>query len=340
MKFTINKILLSLCIVSLSSAIYAKNSDTVLPIATAGYAGDGAVSLDNGATWQTITIDPQHGQQFNDMTWANNQFVSVGSGFETSQTYATIFTSPDGVNWTSRVNQQQMGGSFNKIVYVNNLYFTFGTNYLSISSDGVKWQSIYLPQPVEPFLNEVDINSVAWADSRYAMVGASYGSSNAKKNKLVKNLKDSSTFYFTALSLDGINWTIVQQPTELFNIISINNQFIAEEYSNGGTAIVTSPDGITWTATTQYTPWTWYVNNTFFNVTQNSLMRSLDGKTWTTQSLPVSSGFRVKKIIYKNNQFLLSGNDPSVGGEVLSSPDGMTWTVMMTNPQNTVDAMG
>ena len=66
---------------------------------------------------------------------------------------------------------------------------------------------------------------------------------------------------------------------------------------------------------------------------------SHDTKTWTSVSLPIDSTFTVCQIIYKNGQFILVGTDIR-GGEVLTSPDGVNWSVRTVQGQTVIEAVG
>jgi outer membrane protein OmpA-like peptidoglycan-associated protein len=108
-----------------------------------------------------------------------------------------------------------------------------------------------------------------------------------------------------------------------------NGLFVAVAGSGN---IMTSPDGITWTARgTSTDSWSGiaYGNNTFVAVgmgTTNFVMTSTDGITWTNRSIPTSSsGAQWKSVTWGNNKFVaISGT--GFNDRVMTSPDGVTWT--------------
>lgn len=350
MKQVTAKFVIPLLLASFTATSYAKNNaEPVIPIIAGGAAGDGVASLDNGKTWQTISIDAEHGTQLNDIVWGDNQFVSVGYGRSNAGQRSAIFTSPDGINWTNRYNYPV---EFNKVLFVNNLFFVLSSSSNSTfqSADGINWQSIYIPPPLSP-LSSLSFWGLAWGDGHYVMTGTCSSESSKSKNqphvvprKLFKKVKDSSVVYFTAISTDGVNWNLVTQQEELHDIMWVNNEFIA---LYGNAQIATSPDGVTWTTESQHNLSSLsknmaYGNNTYVVMTSSgtSVLTSPDGKTWTNQLLPVSNSFQATELIFKNNQFILGGTDPVLGGMVLASPDGISWSILLENSQNFVTSLG
>jgi hypothetical protein len=145
-------------------------------------------------------------------------------------------------------------------------------------------------------------------------------------------------------STDAVTWTERSAGFSgtLLDVTWNGRQFISVGQFTGG-AVLTSPDGFTWTA--QQVP----SNNSAAlrgvaasstrsiavgsqNLTQGPLpakgimLSSTDGIAWTQVQMPVSA--TLEKIVWAGNQFVAVGTlDPPASGAVaLTSPDGVTWT--------------
>lgn len=106
-----------------------------------------------------------------------------------------------------------------------------------------------------------------------------------------------------------------------------------------GGAVATSPDGITWTASTGAATRDWaeviFANKLFVAVGGGSgsgvrLMTSPDGVTWTSPTLSGSNAWNAIAYgpdSFSNVRFVAIGNAKAV-----SSPDGVTWTLSNANP--------
>ena len=98
---------------------------------------------------------------------------------------------------------------------------------------------------------------------------------------------------------------------------------------NGTERVMTSPDGITWTARTAVNPdQEWksitFGNNTFVAVGYNGVMTSPNGIDWTAQTAPSKKWGEVR---FLNNLFVaLSWDAQNDHKPIMTSPDGVTWT--------------
>jgi hypothetical protein len=89
--------------------------------------------------------------------------------------------------------------------------------------------------------------------------------------------------------------------------------------------ILTSPDGVSWTARTSGTSKSLsgvaYGNGTFVAVGGGgAILTSPDGVSWTARTSGTSKG--LSGVAYGNGLFVAVGG----GGAILTSPDGVTWT--------------
>jgi probable HAF family extracellular repeat protein len=115
--------------------------------------------------------------------------------------------------------------------------------------------------------------------------------------------------------------TVPTQGVDLNGCAFGNGLFVV--VGNGGT-ILTSPDGVSWTArssgTTKHLYGIAYGNGRFVaGGGSTKAYTSLDGETWNEHGLAL---FTLKDISYGNGTFVAVGTS----GDIYSSPDGETWT--------------
>jgi hypothetical protein len=115
-----------------------------------------------------------------------------------------------------------------------------------------------------------------------------------------------------------------------------NGLFVAVAY-DGSYQVMTSPDGVTWTARTAAAANGWlsvtYGNGLFVAVTNrgtNRVMTSPDGVTWTAQSAAQQNDWY--SVTYGNGLFVATANGTN---RVMTSPDGVTWTARTAAAANT-----
>ncbi len=128
-------------------------------------------------------------------------------------------------------------------------------------------------------------------------------------------------------SLDNWHWrSPLQQDAVLTAVGYGNNTFVSA--GNGG-IILTSGDGVTWTARTSRTSSSLlgvaHGIDRFVAVGEGIILASSDVVTWTTStSLPENI---LNSVTYGNNTFVAVGFGPglALGGVVFTSPDGIDW---------------
>jgi outer membrane protein OmpA-like peptidoglycan-associated protein len=153
-----------------------------------------------------------------------------------------------------------------------------------------------------------------------------------KSSKILRNLGlalalvSSVAIMSQQVRADGTTWT-ARSATEANFWSSVtfgNGTFVA--VSNSGTnRVMTSSDGITWTArSVPASPWTsvTYGNGVFAAVAgSGNIMTSPDGITWTARGTSTDSW---SGIAYGNNTFVAVGMGTT--NFVMTSTDGITWT--------------
>jgi phage terminase large subunit-like protein len=128
----------------------------------------------------------------------------------------------------------------------------------------------------------------------------------------------------------GTTWTVRNLGNPLYGVAYGDGLFVA--VGDRG-AILTSPDGVTWTPRTSGT------DDSLYGVTYRdglfvavgvggTILTSPDGATWTRRT----SGTRnwLTGVTYGNGTFVAVG----FGGIILTSPDGVTWTVQASATSN------
>jgi hypothetical protein len=215
--------------------------------------------------------------------------------------------------WTSRTSPIPL--RWMEITYGNGIFVAVandGANKVMTSPDGVTWTG-----RTAAILNA---NAVAYGNGMFVAVG-NYG-----------QIMSSS---------DGATWTsrIPPDTTMIADAVTYGNGlFVAAGYSSGGYFVMTSPDGIAWTARTAIFG-TWssiaYGNGTFVAVTSAGtphLMTSTDGIAWTARTVPNNNWYSV---VHGDGKFVAVAST----GQVMTSVDGINWTAQTslgTNGWNSV----
>ncbi|BCH14954.1 hypothetical protein MesoLjLa_18050 [Mesorhizobium sp. L-2-11] len=113
-----------------------------------------------------------------------------------------------------------------------------------------------------------------------------------------------------------------------YSITYGNGLFVAVAYS-GTNQVMTSPDGINWTARAAPEANQWYSvtygNGLFVAVSQdgtNRVMTSSDGITWTARAAAEANWWR--GVAYGNGLFVAVARNGT--NQVMTSPDGINWT--------------
>lgn len=176
-------------------------------------SGQGIIlSSPDGAIWTRCVCGTT--DNFAAITFANGQFVAVGSNFNRQ-----IFTSPDGIIWTAQnINSYT---AMKGITYGNGQFVSITNGGWFTSPDAITWTEHFWESGVQPYLS-----AVAFGNGLYVAVGSS------------------PTPILT--SPDSVTWT-AQSPTLLGGFSS----FYAITYAKGlfvatgnSGIICTSPDGL------------------------------------------------------------------------------------------------
>jgi hypothetical protein len=114
----------------------------------------------------------------------------------------------------------------------------------------------------------------------------------------------------------------------LYFINSVNDRFFIGG-SNG--SVLTSTDGVNWTAQTYENPLSYirafaYGNDKYIGAQSKKILSSIDGTTWTVEDTTIALYFI--QMLYCNNEFVaLIHRDFDRNDLIGTSPDGIAWTV-------------
>jgi hypothetical protein len=233
------------------------------------------------------------------ITCMNSTFVAVAAA---SGGLPIFITSNDGVNWTS--GNPLWAGFIYALSHGNNSFVAVGANgAIMTSPDGINWTS----RSSKPVYNM----GIAYGNSTFVAVGT-YGSLGRSLN-----------------STDGKTWNAVDLGPYVPTDITYADSIFVAVGSNGD--ILTSPDGVTWTArdsgTSKRLESVAYGNSTFMAVGINgTVITSPDGKSWTLKASGKTANFN--GVTYGMSKWWVGTSHE----EVYSSPDGVNWTLMFHGP--------
>lgn len=206
----------------------------------------------DGLNWAT-TRQPVS-QQFKTVAYGAGTFV-IGSDD------GTMFVSTNGVSWR---HLRPGAGPITSLQFINNQFFAL-TEHGQIlrSSNGTNW-SHTLPDPRGP------LNHLTWDGAQYVVVGSDGTILRSADGNMWTRVVSPTVSHLegvaygngrfvavggynaTIISTNGVDWVYHTYSTnaDLYCIGFAHGLFIAAGYSfdNGISALLTSPDGVTWTS--------------------------------------------------------------------------------------------
>jgi hypothetical protein len=248
-----------------------------------------------------------------DVAWNGRLFVVVGYG-------QNVLTSADGVTWTPRSlgdHDYYLEG----VAWSGSQFAAVGYEYVNgsdspvgvvvTSPDGITWTRRAVNVTA-------DLKGIAWGGSQFAVVG--YGGDYPAYTSVLMTSAN-------AVAWETISSTVI---SELYDVAWGNSQFVAVGYSqtNGIYVILTSPNGIDWTAA----PANGSMNGIIWNGEQfvavgysGTILTSPDGIAWTRQSTGVNA--YLADVAWGNRQLI------AVGDIILLSDCGSTdpATILITH---------
>lgn len=298
----------------------------VFVVVSGGQTGNGAVlTSTDGLTWirrsTPVNPDSANSGSWTSIAYSGVNFVAVASGL----TGQDVMTSPDGVSWT--------------------LQSTPTTNTLGIQSVGcsatvcVAMNTInYLPGATQ-VLRSTD-NGVTW--TAYPMIDGGWASVTATSFGFAAVCMNCGT----AVSSDGITWTLKSPPGGYDAITNGYSGAVAVSNQASGQDAITSSDGNTWTTRNTPVPQVWkrlsLANNRYFVVDgYGQMLSSSDAFTWMPIATPAPTSMAQSwsKVVYGNGVYVTIASVNSAGKNVMTSTDGVTWVLRAMPSSKTADVI-
>jgi hypothetical protein len=199
-------------------------------VSSFGNINDKVMTSPDGITWTSRTSAANN--QWGSVTFGNGLFVAVASFGSGNR----VMTSPDGITWTARNAAAE--NTWRSVTYGNGLFVAVsddGTNRVMTSSDGITWNSSNAAANLQ-------WQSVTYGNGLFVAV-ARNGSADR-----VMTSPDGITWTSRTSAADS-NWTSVTNGNGLFVAIAQRlDPFASTAQSSTVNQVMTSPDGINWTA--------------------------------------------------------------------------------------------
>jgi len=283
--------------------IFSSPYDGVSPITNYEY------SLDGGSTWDAfnpaVSTSP-----VNITNLSNDQEYQIGlravniegPGKESVFLSVTPETCFPGQTWTAHQSVGQ--DSWSSITFGADKFVAVAQNRLMSSMDGIKWTAHSVPEAN-------NWRSVTYGNGKFIAVAASGA------NRVMS-------------SPDGINWTAHNIPGDTFwNSVTFGDGKFVAVGSSGTDRVMSSSDGINWSfhQFSEFSGWrsVTYGNGRFVAVGNFESMTSIDGINWTTANTPRQA----ISITYGAGKFVAVSGDPERRDMVLSSTDGVNWSIQL-----------
>ncbi|HMJ91006.1 MAG TPA: hypothetical protein VK530_14385, partial [Candidatus Acidoferrum sp.] len=250
--------------------------------------------------WVSQVPAGSQSNSLNSIACNGDMLVAVGNG-------GAITFSADGVQWSSADSGTNV--SLNAVTYGAGKFVAVGTRGVILSSpDGGTWTR-------QNSGTNGSLRGIAFAQGNFVVVGG-------------------NTYVLT--SPDGITWTSRLTGTNRASasIAYADGQFVTV---GAGGMILTSPNAINWaSANSGITSNLFRIaagNASFVAAGDGIVLCSQNGIEWAPQTTPVTNVWR--SVCFAHGQFLLVGN----GGVLVTSPDGITWTLYDSGLTNIVNAV-
>lgn len=268
-------------------------------------------------TWQFRSPTPT-GNRMESFAYGNGTFVGVGE-------HADVVTSPDGTDWTERFTG--VAGELLRVIFDGTHFVAVGRGLDTAargcvlrSADGVNWTSQSTPTV---------LLDLAYGNGVYVAIAEP--ATGATGNGFMT-------------STDGVTWTARTVAYDVKRVLFTAGRFVAPDLKGH---VVTSTDGVSWIGATVAPDISEYrlgfaasPEMFLLSYPTGHTFASPDGTTWTevTASMPTAWGGSTAAPMlssdgtlgYAAGYFYAS---QSYDLPPLRSPDGRTWTKIVTNPR-------
>ncbi|MEQ8713714.1 MAG: MBG domain-containing protein [Cyclobacteriaceae bacterium] len=205
----------------------------------------------DGVTWTAGSALSEYG--WYKLGYGNGVFVAV-KGYGDFR----VATSTDGINWTERVGHPAVGDF---ITFGNGKFVAgqYGENVLVTSTDGITWTQQTFSDLSYSYYG---LNDIVYADGLFVAV-SDYSED--------ENGDEISQLVLT--SPDAITWTLRDTPNGYWYSVTYGDGVYAAVSYGGENSLMTSTDGISWTANANLPSETWnaieFINGQFYAVAED-----------------------------------------------------------------------
>jgi len=191
---------------------------------------------------------------------------------------------------------------------------------IMISKDGINWEGKMVTH------NNITLNAICWSPELNLFV-------TVGNNGYIYSSKDGNIW--TPRQVSGSTYNSIAWSSSLNLFVAIGNNLLH-----------TSSDGITWTSRTSpanvnWTDIVWASSLSLFVIvsnttgsTTNQIATSSTGTSWMTRTSPISNEWNSITWSPSLNLFISVASSGTSNNRVMSSSDGITWTVRTSFSQN------
>jgi hypothetical protein len=292
--------------------------------------------------WVEVSGFPTYGAQtyISGITFANDQFVAVGSSRRNGNTQGRVWTSADGMTWTAQPDASFAGHPLLAVAHNGSDFYAFGTAPASVSrsADGQAWQMVDLPDVGGGELGSWTAFSGGLVNDATTSAGVMYaaGETSVTGGDIVCEC--------AALwrSTNGTDWqqSTVNQPDHFNTIAVAGTPPFAVAIGNRsyiGDAVMYTSDFDTWNAVgpgigedggflDAAADATRAVAVGWRNAFSEAIALVTDGSTWTVHA--IANGAVAEQVTSIPGGFVAVGTAEASGSVVALSwvsPDGATW---------------
>jgi len=279
-------------------------------LAVGGY-GNVASSTD-GKVWSRVPTNIVDHHLY-DVVWSGSQFVGVGVFIwlngDIPIAQSVIVTSPDGSTWTRR--KEGNVGQFSAVAWSGNAYVASGDDGVFTSPDGIAWT---LGASATQVGNS--FTRIIWTGSQFVAVGGSSSIYTSPDGiNWTKRTPDVSAAFFSVACSPSLCVTVGHEGGGgAWTVTCVSGDTVSWHCDSWVEGVFNTLDGVIWTGT-EFVAVGLFVPTFAENATQDVILKSPDGITWTLDYLGNSFN-NLRGIAVSGSQLVVVGGE----GAIFSSP--------------------
>lgn len=330
----------------------------------------------NGAnTWTKLSVGTS-ATALNDITYANNIWVTVGNAiartstdavtwtsrtvpantwnavgygsgnFVIASTGGNIATSADAVTWTAKTSPTS--SQIYAVTYQNSIWLAAGQNTLLASKDSNTWYSLFTNNQTVTYGNGLYVIGAAAGRIATSTNGSTWSLQNSGTISAINRLTYGNGVY-VAVGAGGLVLTSTNANTWTSRTSGTASALNAVTYGNGlyvyggaGGVLASSTDAVTWTARTSNTVsiinTLAYGNGKYaYGAAGGGLSTSTDAITWTARTSGTTSAINVISYqLVSSADLWVYGANGTTTNNLKTSTDAITWTPRTTGVTATI----